>query len=269
MPAICARREPLWNGYSGHWSRLGTPLRPDSDVCTAVHSLLSSHRTRVLLLGVTPEYCSAGDLTVAVDRSRASLIEMWPGDTLARRGMRADWCRLPIASGTFTAAVGDGSFSCLTYPAGYESVLDELTRVVRPGGRAVVRLYAAPERPESVGQIRHEAMTGAIGSVHVLKWRLAHVACAERGTPNLPVPLMTDLFNRTFPDRRALARSTGWSAGDIGMIDVYEGRPDVYSFPTVEQVLAVLPPRVQKVRVVEAGTYELADRCPLLVLDMA
>lgn len=269
MSTICLRREPLWDGYSDHWSRLGPPLRPDADVCAAVTSLLSLHRARVLLLGVTPEFCNAGRSTLAVDRSRSVLKDVWPGDTPARRALRAEWCRLPLGGGTFSGAVGDGSLTCLTYPAGYESVFAELTRVVRPGGRVVVRLYAAPDCPESVAQIRRDAMAGAVGSIHALKWRLAHAACAERGSPNLPVPLITDLFNRTFPDRRALARSTGWSREAIEMIDVYQGRPDVYSFPTVDQVQAVLPSSVHDVGVVQAGTYELAERCPLLTLDVA
>lgn len=269
MLTASPRREALWESYYRRWQAITPPLRPHAEVCSAVGGLIADHAERVLLLGVTPELCALARQTVAVDLSGTSLVHVWPGDGTARRGIRADWLHLPCAAGGFSAAVGDGSLSCLEYPSGYRRVLSELARAVRTGGRIVLRLFSTPAVGESVSQVRDAAMAGRVGTIHALKWRLAHAICAERGEPNIDVRSILRAFNRECYDRAALGRATGWSTDDIGQIDAYDQMPDVYSFPTLGQVLAVIPARLASARLRPAGTYELAERCPLLVLEVA
>jgi hypothetical protein len=269
MPTRLRMGDMPWSGFHRRWSRLAPPLRPHPDVCFAVRKLIRSDDSRVLLLGVTPEFSDLGCRTVAVDGSTQSLSLIWPGNGPTRRAVRGNWLSLPCAGRSFSAAVGDGSFNCLQYPLEYRKVLDELARVVRPGGPVAVRLYLTPDRAESIAAIRDRTMAGRVGGIHALKWLLANALCAERRDPNLRVQCILAAFNRMFPDRAALGRATGWAEDEIAQVDAYERMPDVFSFPTAQQAFAVIPNTFANPRLRAVGAYELAERCPVLVMDVA
>jgi SAM-dependent methyltransferase len=220
------------------------------------------------LLGVTPELADMGDRTFAVDRSESALGSIWPGSTAARHAMRGDWQSVPCANGSLSAAIGDGSLNCLEYPSGYERIYAELARAVRPGGLIIIRVYVTPSACESIAHVRDATMTGTIRNVHALKWRLAMAICAKQVAPNVAVQEILRVFNREFPDRRALRRATGWTDDVVAQMDAYQDLPEVFSFPTSEQLLASVPHEFAEPRLVAAGTYELAERCPLLVMDV-
>jgi len=90
---------------------------------------------------------------------------------------------------------------------------------------------------------------------------------SRNGNPNIPVTEIRDNFERMFYDRRALSDATGWPMEDIETIDAYKNSSDVYTFPTVGQFKSAIPDTFRNIRVLESGTYELADRCPLLVME--
>lgn len=258
-----------WAGFHHRWRGLQPPLKPDRDVCASLERLIASHRARVLLLGLTPELTELGHRTVAVDWSASALAFIWPGNSPTRRALRADWMDLPSVARAFSAAVGDGSLNCVEYPAGYRRVCRELARAVQPGGRIVIRMYLTPSQPEPLSAVRSLTLAGKVRSIHGLKWRLAHAISAERGDPNVAVVSILDAFNRLFPDRAALRDATGWTADDVTWIDAYDGLPDIFSFPTAVQALSAVSRELHRPRLIASGTYELADRCPLLVADVA
>jgi SAM-dependent methyltransferase len=256
-----------WTTFHVRWSRMGPPQRPDAAVCGAMRASLEGHRARVLLLGVTPELASIGVQTVAVDWSPTATTHIWPGTLPGRAAMRANWLDLPFEAAAFSGVAGDGSLNCLEFPRDYDRLFAQLARVVRPGGSVAIRAYTRPDRCEPVTTTCARATAGDIGSVHALKWLIAHALCDGRATTNLPARDILDAFNRGLPDRAALADATGWSLDDIAQIDAYASLPDVFSFPTREAVLAIVPPAFAQVRFVDVGSYELADRCPILLLD--
>jgi hypothetical protein len=233
-----------------------------------VATLVAGCKGRVLLLGVTPELAAIGSRIVAADWSASAVAKMWPGNGRARQALRANWLALPCGAGTFSAAIGDGSLNCLLYPRDYRHALGELARVVRPGGRIAIRLYTRPEIGESQSVIRTQALAGDVGTIHALKWRLAHAMCAERAVANVAVRDILATFNHMFPDRSALRGATAWTDEEIATVDAYRDLADVFSFPTVDQVLAVMPPWWGTARLEWPGRYELAERCPLLIIDV-
>ncbi|HVZ20943.1 MAG TPA: methyltransferase domain-containing protein [Vicinamibacterales bacterium] len=267
MPAQSIAQSASWSVFYRRWGRLRPPLRPHADVCALMRRTVAAHAGRTLLLGVTPELARLRDRTVAVDFCEASLTHIWPGDGPGRRAIMGNWLELPCAAGTFSAVLGDGSFNCLEYPAGYQRVFDELARVVQPGGRIVVRMYVTPDGADSIEQTRRCTMSGGVRAIDALKWRLAHAVCAETGDANVPVQAIREAFNRAFPDRRALLRATGWSSVDLATMDAYALLPDVFSFPTLRQVLSLVPATMCRARFVRTWGYELAERCPALVMD--
>lgn len=253
--------------FYGRWVCHGPPLRPPSAVPLAMRELIARHDAHVLLLGVTPELADIATRTCAVDRSRQMVSGVWPGDTGTRRAVRGNWLNLPCGDGVFSAAIGDGSFNCLEFPHGYIGLFAELARALRPGAPVIARVYLAPAGADSLTRVRSQALAGAISSIHVLKWRIAHAVCAERRSPNVPVQAIRDAFNSCFRDRTALRRATGWSVDAIASIDAYAGLSDVYSFPTLCDLRRALAP-LKRWRLVPAGSYELAEHCPLLVADV-
>ncbi len=260
-------RDTPWQDFHRRWQRLTPPLRPHADVCAAFAGLIADHRTQALLLGVTPEISRLAARTVAVDCSHNALARIWPGNAPGRHAIHGNWLSLPLASGSCSAVIGDGSLNCLTYPSGYIRVFDHLARVLRPGGRAVLRVYLTPERGEPLSATRRRVMAGGVTSIHALKWRVANAVCAERGQANIAVRSIFEAFERTFPNRAAVRRATGWTDEDIAQVDAYEHMPDVFSFPTLPQLLAVVPAGFAERRIVATQGYELAGRCPLLVMD--
>jgi len=140
--------------------------------------------------------------------------------------------------------------------------------VLRPGGRAVFRVYAAPRRCESIAHVRDDLMASAIGNFNAFKWRLAMALVVRDKNPNICVRTIYDSFVTDFPGREVIARATGWDSADIDTIDLYRDSTEVYSFPTTEQFESIVPAGFADVRFVESGSYELAERCPLLSIDL-
>lgn len=249
------------------WARLRAPLRPNSEVVESIRHALGEHALTTLLLGVTPELADIGRDLTAVDRSEGMIRGVWPGDTRTRRAVRADWLDLPCGPAAFMAVVGDGSLNALPYPEGHVRLHSELERVLAAGGRAVFRVFCRPDIAESLSSVLAEAMACRIESFHGFKWRFAMALAGERRAPNLPVRAIHSAFTVAVPDRTELARRTRWDLSDIDTIDVYRGSDEVYSFPTRDEVLAAVPAEFQEREFVGSGTYELSERCPLLVLS--
>jgi SAM-dependent methyltransferase len=267
--AVPPPQTALWEMFYRRWRRMVPPLRPGPEVCTRIRALIEANHGRALVLGATPELTALANETVAIDWSESALRHIWPGRAPGRVAVRADWLHLPCADRSFFVVVGDGSLNCLEYPAGYRNAFNALARVVRPGGRIVMRVFVSPERAEPLSAARAAALAGTVRAVGALKWRIAHVIAAEQGDPNVSTQSIAEAFNQCFPDRRALVCATGWSHEDLEEVDLLTHAPGRVSFPTASQLLQVVPPSLGRASLRVSGTYELAERCPLLVVDVA
>ncbi len=260
--------ESTWSKFHLRWARLKPPLRANAEVCAALKGLIFNCSERTLLLGVTPELSTLGLDTVAVDWSEKMLSFIWPGNSATRRAVGADWRAFPFASRSFTAVIGDGSLNCIKYPQDYPRVFRELARVLRPGAQIALRMYLTPEPCDSLDEVRDDTMAGRVDNIHALKWRLANAICATSREPNAELRHIHQIFSREFPDRPALAKATGWTLDQIAEIDAYEGSADTFNFPTARQLLDLVPDDFADPRLVPAGTYPLAARCPILVMNL-
>jgi hypothetical protein len=92
------------------------------------------------------------------------------------------------------------------------------------------------------------------------------LAAKNRGF-NVPFPAILDEFNAMFPDRDRLVRSTGWSREQIDAIDQYAVAPIMVSFPPCGVLSDVASKVFSDIRFVSSGTYEMAELCPLLVME--
>jgi len=256
-----------WSAFHARWSRLRAPLRPNADTVAATARQIADRDDHVLMLGVTADLAHLGRRMTAVDWSSPMIANVWPGDSESRKAVLADWRTMPVPDRPFTAAIGDGSLATLLWPQDYRAVFARLADVLATGARLAVRCYLTPDDPEPLDRVRDATMAGSVTNFHALKWRVAMAVAGAHGDPNVPVTAILAAFEHAFPDRTALAEATGWTLEQIAEIDAYRGGTAVYSFVTRGQLAAALPSPFGLPRYVDAGSYELAERCPLLVAD--
>jgi SAM-dependent methyltransferase len=255
--------------YYRAWSQLGPPLRPHPDVVAAVKEQIKDRKGRTLLLGVTPELADVAPNLVAIDRNLSMIVNVWPGNTSTRCAIVGDWRNAHFVPGAFSVCVGDGSLCGLDYPTEIAAVFNELKRILKKDGRIVCRLYVSPDTAETISTLKENVMSGTIKNFHAFKMRLAMALAALRPVPQICVESILDSCNELFKNRDQLARITGWSRQQIDTIDFYRGSNVVFNLPTADQLVSVVSKVCPNVRLVPSGRYEMAERCPLLVVEMA
>jgi ubiquinone/menaquinone biosynthesis C-methylase UbiE len=219
-----------------------------------------------LLLGVTPELADLSTQLVAIDNSAAMIQALWLPGRARRSVVQGDWLAMPFADQMFDAIIGDGSLVLLSCPMQYEQLFQHLRRVVRPNGKIVIRVFVSPEQTETCADVFAAVRSGRIGSFHAFKWRLAMAMAAESADRHVHVAEVYAVFSRLFLDRTTLAKATGWSLADMATIDAYQDSLARYSYPTLLQVRQIFSRWFRELGV-EHGSYELAERCPILILE--
>lgn len=252
------------------WPTLQLPLRPDAAVAAAIDALLPpGGNGPTLLLGVTPELALLERQIVAVDWSERMIAVAWPGDTAERRVLQGNWLDMPLADASIACAMGDGAITMLDWPDGAEQLLHQLARVVRPGGRVVLRCFATPLPMPPATAIVAEAHSGAL-SFHHFKLRF-NMAVARKG-PGISVASarLFERFGALVPDRASLSAASGWSLSTIAEMDAYAASAYVHSYPARDELSALAAEHWPGTTAfVETRGYDGADLCPLWILDRA
>lgn len=253
-----------WN--AAYRSRLAPPLIPHRDDVDNVRKALARCAGLHMLLGVTPEYGELTENMVAVDRRAGVISDLWVPSFPGRDAVRATWLQLPFRGQSFTAIVGDGCLNTLDGPMLYERMFGQLVRILKPGGRLALRTFVTPAQAENCELVCAQAMAAKIGSFHAFKWRFAMAMAARQGGARVHVADIRARFNDLIPDRDELAIAAGWTSAAIETIDIYRDSQIQISFPTLDDVRLSFSPYFREVDLMY-GSYELAERCPILVLE--
>lgn len=256
-----------WDTYAPHWNKVSAPLRPTEEVVKTIATLANAGGSAVLQLGVTPELAAQFDRLDMVDRSRSMIESFWPGDTATRRALCADWFDVAVPSGHYRAVVGDGSLNVLDSQASLERFLKRVGELLEPQGRFVCRVFARPSPPFCIDDLTAVASGAKTLNFGAFKWMLA-MNRAEAGDMAVATARLRARFDAMFPDRPALAMATGWPLAEIDTIDVYRGSQDIYIFPTRAELISAAPAGFT-ITFYECGDYDLAECCPLLVMERA
>jgi len=255
-----------WEHYHRHWNLLGAPLRPPAEAVGIVEREAATEDADVLLLGVTPELAGLGKTMRAVDSSPSMISASWKASTPFREAVVGSWFDLPLASRSVDAVIGDGSLNVVGTSAERLSMLREMARVLRPDGRAAIRVFAGPSRREDVAAIKDDVHVGQIDGFHAFKWRIAMALAGPEPDYRIRVTEIRDAIEDLFPDRAELSAVTGWRLEEIGTIDAYKNSDAIYSFATAARLVHEAEDFFEDVRLVPSGSYFFAERCPILVM---
>jgi SAM-dependent methyltransferase len=264
-----------WNAFAYTYRNLAPPLKPSAEDVTAAEDTLARWRTEharvdlnALLCGVTPALAEMklplGTQLEAVEQSEPMIRAIWPGDTATRRAIRGNWLDLPNADHSVDIILGDGCFNCMEYPVGYRALFTSLQRVLASDGIVLMRFFVRPEQREDLESVFSDLHAARIPSFHIFKWRLA-MALQESTAAGIVVNEIHAAWAARHIRTSDLASKLGWSEVTIKTIDAYKGKETRFSFPSVDEVRAVLPDSLSEI-LVRVPSYPLGERCPTFVL---
>jgi SAM-dependent methyltransferase len=270
LPIPVAARDHF-SCIASKWSHFGPPLRPWPDDTRVVQRIAAdlAPGARVIVLGLTPEIIACtwpADVELAaIDHSPSMIEALWPPEKgpANARVVLSDWQDMPMPSASVDLVAGDGCYVLQPFPQGFESLTREVSRVLRPGGRFLIRVFLRPDQSESVQDIARALARGEIGSVHAIKLRMLAALHGSSGAGTL----LDDVWQAwarmpAVPD--ALAGRPGWTAEEIVGIDSYGGMQARYYLPTLTECRQALGSFLREIECAW-GVHELSDRCPTLV----
>jgi len=255
-----------------NWAHLGPPLRPAPDDSAVVQRVVAGlgGAAHAVVLGLTPEIIACdwpADVQLsAVDHSPPMIQALWPPAKCPPQSevILGNWCAMPFASDSIDLVAGDGCYVLQTYPDGYASLTQEVGRVLKRGGRFVIRVFLRPDRSESLADVARALSSAEIGSVHALKLRLLAALHGASG-PGSRLDDVWQAWSSMPPVPAALAGSRGWTTEEIVGIESYRGMQARYFLPTLAEFRESVRPAFRELECAW-GRHELADRCPTLVL---
>ena len=268
--------ENHWEKHAKQWELVGQPLRPspeDIDCFSAIVAQFSDEQSRqpltVLLLGVTPEiahmHWPENTRLIAADYSSQMIRAVWTmQDQPGRLAISSDWRSLPLQDHEAGIVIGDGCFTLLPYPEGYQALARELRRVLRDDGLLVMRFFVSAAEVTTAEDVHAQLLAGEIGNFHIFKFRLA-IALQQSAADGVCVGDVWESWNAQGYDIEALAAQLNWQAGVMRTIDAYRGMPARYTYPTVAEVETALSPWFEPVAQYNHD-YEFGENCPTLVL---
>jgi SAM-dependent methyltransferase len=268
----------LWRTLAVQWGSLGSPVRPCAEDGRITEEMLAagtnlfdkSRRKQCWLLGITPEIAAAPCLhefdLVAVERVQAMIDHVWPGDTAGRKAVCADWIHAPFSDGSFDLVIGDGSLTPVGVPDQLPELLSSVYRCLRNDGYLMLRLFCQPDVGEAPGAVIAALQAGEIGSIHAFKWRLAMAIQGVTDASDVALDEVWRIWRDAQIDVAALAAARAWLPREIGTMEFYRGSPARNNFMHFDEAIGHLHRAGFEMVASRTGNYELAERCPHVLL---
>ena len=267
-----------WRNFAEQFALLGSPLRPCAEDVRIIEEMLAAEpavfgttaRKRAWLLGVTPEIAMLRwplevDL-LAVERVRAMIDGIWPGNTDRRRAISADWLEAPFPDQSIDLAIGDGCLTVVGFPDDLSRLLASVARCLRPDGYLMLRLFCRPDITETPDQVISALKSAAIGSFHAFKWRLAMAVQGMDDAPDVAVDAVWRTWDAARIDTKMLAETRAWPPRQFSTLEFYRDSPARYNFMRFDQTIRHLRQAGFDLVATRTGSYELAERCPHVLL---
>ena len=268
--------ENHWEKHAKQWKLVGQPLKPSRQDTDCFSAIVRRHVEAwdgdvpmALLLGVTPEIAHMswpeGTRLVAADYSSQMIRAVWSMQNQSDRlAFSSDWCSLPLPDHAAGIVIGDGCFTLLPYPDGYQELAREVRRVLQGDGLLIVRFFVSADDAATPETVHAQLLAGEIGNFHIFKFRLA-IALQQSAVDGVCVGDVWDNWNAQGYDIEALAAQLNWQPEVIRTIDAYRGMSARYTYPTVDEAETAMSPWFERVTQYNHD-YEFGENCPTLVL---
>jgi hypothetical protein len=263
-----------WDSLALQFQHQGPPLRPCPEDIQTMRGLVlewsSRHPrpwTNILLLGVTPEIATLpwppGTRLLAVEKSQPMIDIVWPGDIPDQRQVIcANWFDLRNQEGAFDIVIGDGFLTSMAYPDQYVQISRQASQWLKTDGLLILRAFARPEKKETLKDILADLTANAVPTFDTLKWRLAMAIQNDtaRGVAVADIYRAWLDIEIQYP---SLPERAGWLRANVDTIKLYDGRPDIYTFPTVNELNQALSVHLEQVSAT-FPKYPFGNNCPIL-----
>jgi len=258
-----------WEAIALNWKNVGSPLRPcriDIENFSELIKRFGGPGTRALILGVTPELYGlpwpANSAVFSADRSIEMIKAIWPGPE--EQATQANWLELPFPDNSFDCALCDGGLHLLQYPDEQKQLSASIARILKPGGRFIIRLFARPVPAEHTEAVFSDLQAGNIPNTHIFKLRLL-MAMQDSPEEGILLKKVFEQIVREFGSLAGLQAATGWPAAEVSTLASYETSTNRYGFLTEEQSIEILHAtgNLSLSRRIESR-YPLGERCPVL-----
>lgn len=234
-----------WDRLASNW-RIVEPLAPgrdDIDWFEREVAKLSSARPHLhaLLLGVTAGIATmrwpGATQLLAADWSPGMLRNVWPtnGTPEAAAVVCADWRQLPLAAESRDLAIGDGCYSALSGAEDIAAFNAELRRVLRPGGRVLIRCFCRPATPLVASDLFEQLLGGRIRNLDLFRWLLA-MALQGPSRQGVAMRAVWEVWAQYVPDGRAIRERMGWTKDGLANIERWEHAQGRYTFLTLAEL---------------------------------
>ncbi len=265
-----------WNSTARSWDLYSSPLRPCGEDLTAFLRFINAYSdtppdaaSTALILGVTPEIATmswpARTVVTGVDKAQEMVTSVWPGDVPGlRHALCDDWFALPRPARPYDMVIGDGSINALRYPGEMRRLLARLAVLARPRALLILRSFARPAIPESIPALFQTAQTGAAGSFHAFKFRLA-MALQSRPEEGVTLDEVWRFWRRLESEVEGLSERCGWRPEVVRTIELFRGKQVRLNFPTLDELIAMLEAEGVSLLDRHLPRYEMGDRCPIMV----
>lgn len=256
------------------WHLLGSPLRPAAEDVAAMQRVIglwcrdhAGEPPRGLILGVTPEIHNLAwpDRTLirAVDRDPEMAKFVWPGDP--QSVIRADWREAFLPPHSTDIAFCDGGLQLLAYPHDQQRMIENLARIVAPGGFAVFRLFTPSPVVEDVEAVLRALEDRRIPSLNHLKLRLWS-ALQDNPTEGVCLAdVWTALRRLVDTDWQELADRLHWDVEHLAMIDAYHECAARYHLITLGEATQLFSAQGFRRVSTVIPNYPLGRHCPTVV----
>jgi hypothetical protein len=273
-----AEREGTFDHFARQWNLLGPPLRPCSEDLDGYWRALGRPGTgaplgehATLILGVTPEFSEfpwpAGKPVIAADHTQSVLHYVWPGHGRSDRyAACADWRSLPLADRSVDVVLGDGCLTLIPFPHAYAEIVDELRRVMLPGGQLALRAFIDAESGDTPSDVCNQLLAGEHATFHEFRFRLA-IAVQENATAGVQLGDAWEHWHSAGLDVAEVAQLNRWPHEVVEKIDLWRNSEIRYAFPTLHQLREALSDAFEE-SACEIPGYSFGDHCPLLTFEL-
>jgi SAM-dependent methyltransferase len=264
-------KETVWAGIARSYAAFGSPFVPSRDDIDLVEKAVATRGEGIhaVMLGVTPgialmQWPRDARITAA-DGSAAVIGALWPGDIPnVRRAVCAQWLAIPVVPGSCDVVVGDGSLNVCRFPGEVRELCRAVHSLLKEDGILVVRCYVRPSEPETVDEVMAAVLSEAGLTVDQFKMRL-YLAMQRSARAGVAVREAARILYRYDIDQRMMRERFGWNGAAIEPFLSWPVSDAVYTFPSLEELRAVLGDCFEEVSITYPG-YELGYCCPTLVV---